>query len=176
MILSELLWTQAFTKIVSHRGSLSPTAYFFRFLFVCKFGFHGGTNIKDDKNIRICSIPCAHTYWMTSYSNVFASQYHEFHTKREKKLAPLTLFICYKHNMRSLITMSRTLLLEIGIQGRAKLGMWRIMPTKANCPEFFKQSMGARNRVGIGLLFRPARLHRMAESIPGNRFLGSLKV
>jgi hypothetical protein len=40
----------------------------------------------------------------------------------------------------------------------------------------FKQSMGTRNRVGIGLLYRLARLHRLAESIPRNRFLGSLNV
>jgi hypothetical protein len=33
--------------------------------------------------------------------------------------------------------------------------------------------MGARNRVGIGLSYRPARLHRLAEFIPWNRFLGS---
>ncbi len=39
----------------------------------------------------------------------------------------------------------------------------------------FKQSMGARNRVGIGLLYRPAKLHRLAELITWNRFLGSLK-
>ncbi len=39
----------------------------------------------------------------------------------------------------------------------------------------FKQSMGARNRVGIGLSYQPARLHRLAESIPWNRFLGSIK-
>ncbi|MFN9981334.1 MAG: hypothetical protein ACK53Y_15520 [bacterium] len=36
--------------------------------------------------------------------------------------------------------------------------------------------MGARNRVGIGLSYRPARLHSLAEIIPWNRFLGSLKV
>jgi hypothetical protein len=40
----------------------------------------------------------------------------------------------------------------------------------------FKQSMGARKRVGIRLSYRPARLHRLAELIPWNRFLGSLKV
>jgi hypothetical protein len=40
--------------------------------------------------------------------------------------------------------------------------------------EFF--TMGAENRVGIGLSYRPARLHRLAEFIPWNRFLGSLKV
>jgi hypothetical protein len=34
--------------------------------------------------------------------------------------------------------------------------------------------MGARNPVGIGLSYRPARLHRMAESIPMNLILGSL--
>ncbi len=28
---------------------------------------------------------------------------------------------------------------------------------------FFKQSMGAWNRVGRGLLYRPPRLHRLAE-------------
>ncbi len=38
------------------------------------------------------------------------------------------------------------------------------------------KSMGARNRVGIGLSYQPARLHRLVESIPRNRFLGSLKV
>jgi hypothetical protein len=37
--------------------------------------------------------------------------------------------------------------------------------------------MGARNRVGVGLSYRPAaRLHRLAELIPWNRFLASLKV
>jgi hypothetical protein len=36
----------------------------------------------------------------------------------------------------------------------------------------FKQCMGPRNRVGIGLSYRPARLHRLAEFIPWNRFLG----
>jgi hypothetical protein len=40
----------------------------------------------------------------------------------------------------------------------------------------FKESMGARNRGGIGLLYRPARLHRLVEFIPWNRFLGSINV
>ncbi len=41
----------------------------------------------------------------------------------------------------------------------------------------FKQYMGARNQVGIGLSYRPARLvHRLAKSIPRNRFLGSINV
>ena len=44
------------------------------------------------------------------------------------------------------------------------------------CAGILEQSMGARNREGIGLLYRPARLHRMAESIPWHWFLGSLKV
>ncbi len=38
----------------------------------------------------------------------------------------------------------------------------------------FKQSMGARNRVGIGLSYQPAGLPRLAEFIPWNRFLGSI--
>ncbi len=40
----------------------------------------------------------------------------------------------------------------------------------------FKKSMGARHRVGIGLSYRPARLHRLAELMPWHRFLGSIKV
>ncbi len=40
------------------------------------------------------------------------------------------------------------------------------------CAGIFKQSMGARSRVGIGIVV-PAR---QAELVPWNRFLGSLKV
>ncbi len=36
------------------------------------------------------------------------------------------------------------------------------------------QYMGSRNRVGIGLSYRPARLHRLVESIPG--LLKSLQI
>ncbi len=44
------------------------------------------------------------------------------------------------------------------------------------CAGILEQSMGARNRVGIGFFsYRPAWLHRLAELIPWNRFLGSLK-
>ncbi len=39
----------------------------------------------------------------------------------------------------------------------------------------FKQSMGTRRGVGIGLLYRPARLHNLAELVPWNHFFGSLK-
>ncbi len=41
---------------------------------------------------------------------------------------------------------------------------------------FLNKSMGTRNREGIGLSYRPGRLHRLVELIPWNRFLGSLKV
>ncbi len=36
-----------------------------------------------------------------------------------------------------------------------------------------EQSMGAGNRLGVGLSYRPARLHRLAESIPWFWFLAS---
>jgi hypothetical protein len=42
--------------------------------------------------------------------------------------------------------------------------------------KIFKQSMGTRNRVVMRLLYLPARLHRLAEFIPWNRFLGSINV
>ncbi len=40
----------------------------------------------------------------------------------------------------------------------------------------FKKSMGARHRVGIWLSYRPARLHRLSELMPWDRFLGSINV
>ncbi len=39
-----------------------------------------------------------------------------------------------------------------------------------NCAGTFKQSMRARIRLGIGLSYRPARLHMLAELVPWNRF------
>jgi hypothetical protein len=42
--------------------------------------------------------------------------------------------------------------------------------------KIFKMSMGARNRRGIGLSYRPARLHRLAELIPWNQFPGPINI
>jgi hypothetical protein len=42
--------------------------------------------------------------------------------------------------------------------------------------EFLKKFMRARHRVGIWLSYRPARKHWLAELMPWNRFLGSIKV
>jgi hypothetical protein len=36
-----------------------------------------------------------------------------------------------------------------------------------SCSSVLEQSMRARNRVGTGLLYRPARLHRLVKTIPG---------
>ncbi len=47
---------------------------------------------------------------------------------------------------------------------------------RAGIFKLFKESMVARDRGGIGLSYRPARLHRLAEFIPWNRFLGSRNV
>ena len=44
------------------------------------------------------------------------------------------------------------------------------------CAGILVQSMEARNQVGIGFSFRPARLHWLTESINWNQFLGPLKV
>ncbi len=46
----------------------------------------------------------------------------------------------------------------------------------STCAGIFEQSMGARNRLGKGLSYRPARLCSRAELVPWNRFMGSLKV
>ena len=50
------------------------------------------------------------------------------------------------------------------------------VPLRLYSAGIFKQSMGSRNRVEIGLLYRPTRLHSLADLVPLNRFLGSLKV
>ncbi len=57
-----------------------------------------------------------------------------------------------------------------------KQAMIDLSRISTNSSGIFKQSMGSRKRVGIGLLYRPARLHILAELVPWNRFLGSLKV
>ncbi len=50
-----------------------------------------------------------------------------------------------------------------------------IPPAYVVCAGIFKLSMWARSRVGIGFSFWPARLYSLAEWVPRNRFLGSLK-
>jgi hypothetical protein len=42
--------------------------------------------------------------------------------------------------------------------------------------EFLKRPMGARNRGGRGLSYRPARLHRLAKFVPWNQFSGPIHV
>jgi hypothetical protein len=42
--------------------------------------------------------------------------------------------------------------------------------------EFFKKSMRARHRGGIGFSYRPARLHRLAEFIPWNQCRGPINI
>jgi len=59
------------------------------------------------------------------------------------------------------------------------LGRRRRMRFPDCCAGILKQFMGARNRVGIGLSYRPARLHSLAELVPWNRIHGlhkSLKI
>ncbi len=53
-----------------------------------------------------------------------------------------------------------------------------VVGTRANAASagILEHPMGARNLVGIGLSDQPDRLHRLADSIPWNRVLGSLKV
>ncbi len=51
--------------------------------------------------------------------------------------------------------------------------LWRSL---LSCAGIFKKSMGGTHRVGIGLSYRPAMLHRLAELMPWHRFLGSIRV
>ncbi len=54
-----------------------------------------------------------------------------------------------------------------------KVFILRSFAAVPTCVEMFKQSMGARNLVGIGLSYWPARGNMLAELIPWNQFLGS---
>ncbi len=55
----------------------------------------------------------------------------------------------------------------------------RVTPSALHSSRYKKavlEFLNNRNRVGIGLSYRSARLHTLAELVPRNRFLGSLKV
>ncbi len=66
---------------------------------------------------------------------------------------------------------------RINREDHALWSLWKCSnPTFAISAGILIQCMGARNRVGTWLSYRPVRLHRLAELIPWNRFLGSLKV
>ncbi len=53
---------------------------------------------------------------------------------------------------------------------------WASFRTNKQCCNFLTTYMGARNRVDIGLSYRPARLHRLAESISIPGLLKSLNI
>jgi hypothetical protein len=57
--------------------------------------------------------------------------------------------------------------LQSDISGRGQYSS-RLVPSPSSTIRagFFKHSMGARNRGGIGLAYRPSRLHRLEEFIP----------
>jgi hypothetical protein len=61
---------------------------------------------------------------------------------------------------------------SMGARNRLGIGLSN-RPGRAG---IFKKSMGARHRVGIGLSYRPARLHRLSELMLWHRFLGSINV
>jgi hypothetical protein len=79
----------------------------------------------------------------------------------------LPIDYCFSWRKRKYLEIKTTLLILKNAQR---------FPRSETNSGILEQSMGARNRVGIGLSYCPARLHRLAESIPGNRYLGSLKV
>ncbi len=62
-------------------------------------------------------------------------------------------------------------ILSVCCYSRVSISMNRTPPPHPkNSAGIFKQSMGDRNQEGIGLLYRPARLHNLAELVLWNRF------
>ncbi len=55
---------------------------------------------------------------------------------------------------------------RVGGKGEGSYYQCAALYIKPNSAGIFEQSMGARNRVVIGLSYWPARLHRPAQSIP----------
>jgi hypothetical protein len=53
-----------------------------------------------------------------------------------------------------------------GARGGRSVFMIFILFSFVYCAGIFKQSMGARNREGIELSYRPARLHSLVELVP----------
>ncbi len=56
--------------------------------------------------------------------------------------------------------------LPCAVLGLAWLQARRQETEDVSCAGIFKQSMGDGNRVGIGLSYRPARLHSLPEVVP----------
>ncbi len=71
---------------------------------------------------------------------------------------------------RKVPSLNCAVFLEQSMGARNRVGMGcRTGPSyRPASAGILEQSMGAGNRVGIGLSYRPARLHRLAESIPMN--------
>jgi hypothetical protein len=61
---------------------------------------------------------------------------------------------------------------SMGNRNRIGIGL-SYRPARAG---IFKKSVGARHRGGIGFSYRPARLHRLAEFIPWNRCRGPIDI
>ncbi len=79
------------------------------------------------------------------------------------------IFSCFRPHQ------TKTLVLEVNIQTTLpECFHWK------NATQMYagilNNLLGVKNPVGIGLSYRPARLHRLAELVPKNRFLGSLKI
>ncbi len=82
--------------------------------------------------------------------------------------------VCFSSKELRVINKNRELVLTWGMLARDRFYKMELLPVSS--AGIFKQSMGARNRVGIGLSYRLARLHVLAELINWNRCLGSIKV
>jgi hypothetical protein len=87
------------------------------------------------------------------------------------KTSPIRSF-CMTENERFGLVFPKTGSINSGTGIDFQLGGLVLQPSAG----IFKKSLGASNRLGIGLWYRPSRLHRLAEFNPWNRFLVSLKV
>ncbi len=100
--------------------------------------------------------------WLTSHNWIF---------KPDNTATTIALLPPHSHSPQPIFSVATT----EEEKSRGEIGeVYSICPLSS--AGIFKQSMVARNRVGIGLPYRPARQHRLAELIPWNRFPGCFNV
>jgi hypothetical protein len=157
--------------------------------FVTKNSISGQISVKVAGNPHICSCsPVFHDQWLKRY--LFT------HWWKQLLMLGFCSRLSSEHSMLHLWThqpFQSTSVQQQGPNSITKFGSWKdtfsasilsfviwvwreLLKRLLFSAGIFKESVGARNRIGIGLSYLPARQHRLTELIPWNRFLGSLKV
>jgi hypothetical protein len=122
-----------------------------------------------------CTMYCT-PYMYVQYMNI---SMHAYTTIRMNFCTCSIILSTMKHNFSTMYSRYRRKVIDIKTGNR--IMRYYLLPSCIKLAEesragIFTKSMGARNRGGIGLSYRPARLHRLAEFIPWNQFRGPINI